>query len=157
MTSGVLSVQWVSQKCVCFFMTIAGPTKPKVKIPEKPRTIEAQDQSPITLIIADNVTALVNTSMTIQCPNSGVPTPTVTWTKDGEQISNKGRYAIQDDGSLQISEAAEEDSARYTCTVDSNAGKDSASSTVQIVGKGILMILSYLVTYNHSLCEVNML
>ena len=150
-------MQWVSQKCVCFFITFTGPSKPKVKIPEKPRMIEAQDESPITLIIADNVTALVNTSITIQCPNSGVPTPTITWTKDSEQISNEGRYTIQGDGSLLISEAAEEDSARYTCTADSNAGKDSASSTVQIVGKGILMILSYLVRYNHSLCDVNML
>ena len=81
------------------------------------------------------MTALTNTSITIQCPTSGVPTPTVTWTKDGQKIASEGRYKIQDDGSLLISESDEEDNARYTCTADSVAGKNKASSTVQVVGK----------------------
>ena len=85
--------------------------------------------------IGDDVTALTNTNITIQCPTSGVPTPTVTWTKDGEQVHGDGRYTVQDDGSLLISEAVEEDSARYTCIADSVIGKDNASTKVQIVGK----------------------
>ena len=97
--------------------------------------IEAQDRSPITLSIGDDVKALTNTSITIQCPTSGVPTPTVTWTKDGEQVANDSRYTIQDDGSLLISEAVEEDSAQYSCIADSIIGEDRASSEVQIVGK----------------------
>ena len=97
--------------------------------------IEAQDRSPITFSIGDDVKALTNTSITIQCPTSGVPTPTITWTKDGEQITNDSRYTIQDDGSLLISEAVDEDSARYTCIAESIFGEDSASSEVQIVGK----------------------
>ena len=106
-----------------------------MELSPNPKTIEAQDRSPITLTIGDNVTALTNTSITIQCPTSGVPTPTVTWTKDGQEIPSGGRYTVQDDGSLVISEADKEQSARYTCTADSVAGKDSASSTVQVVGK----------------------
>jgi len=86
------------------------------------------------MTIADNVTALTNTSITIQCPTSGVPKPTITWTKDGQDITNDGRYTIQDDGSLLISEALEEDSARYTCTARSADGKNSASSMVKIAG-----------------------
>ena len=97
--------------------------------------IEAQDRRSITLSIGDDVTALTNTSITIQCPTSGVPTPTVTWTKNGEQVSNDGRYTVQDDGSLLITGTNEEDSARYTCIADSIIGKDSASSKLQIVGK----------------------
>jgi len=87
------------------------------------------------LFIGDNVTALTNTRITIQCPTSGVPTPTVTWTKDNQEITDDGRYTVQDDGSLLISEADEEDTARYTCTADSVTGEDSASSTVQVIGK----------------------
>ena len=64
-----------------------------------------------------------------------MPTPTVTWTKNGQELPSGGRYTVQDDGSLLISEADEQDNARYTCNVDSVAGKDSASSTVQVVGK----------------------
>ena len=87
------------------------------------------------MTIGDNVTALTNTSITIQCPTSGVPTPTVGWTKDGQDIPSGGKYTVQDDDSLLISEADGEDTAQYTCTAVSVAGKDSASSTVQIVGK----------------------
>ena len=110
-------------------------SKPAIDTTDEPKTIEAQDRSPITLTIGDNVTALTNTSITIQCPTSGVPTPTVTWTKDGQEIPSGSRYTVQDDGSLVISEADEDDNARYTCTSESVAGKDSASSTVQVVGK----------------------
>ena len=111
------------------------PFKPVINIPGTPKTIEAQDQSPITLFIGDNLTALTNTSITIQCPTNGVPTPTVTWTKGNREITNDGSYTVRDDGSLLISEADVEDSARYTCTADSVTGKDSASSTVHIIGK----------------------
>ena len=106
-----------------------------MKKSDEPKTIEAQDRSPFTMTIGDNVTALTNTSITIQCSTSGVPTPTVTWTKDGQEIPSEGRYTVQDDGSLLISEADSQHSARYTCTAESVGGKDSASSTVQIVGK----------------------
>ena len=112
-----------------------------VQISDKPKTIEAKDRSPITLTIGDNITALTNTSITIQCPTSGVPTPTVTWTKDGQEITNDGRYTVQDDGSLLINEAEEEDSARYSCIAESAAGKDSASSTVKIAGTYFLNLL----------------
>ena len=92
------------------------------------------------MTIGDNVTALTNTSITIQCPTSGAPTPTVTWAKDGQEIASGGRYAVQDDGSLLISEADEKDNARYTCIAGSVAGKDSASSTVRIVGKYYMQV-----------------
>ena len=110
-------------------------SQPVVNIYGTPKIIDAQDRSPITMAIADNVTALTNTSIAIQCPISGVPTPTVTWAKDGQKIPKDGRYIVKGDGSLLIKEALEEDTARYTCTAESVAGKDSASSTVQIVGK----------------------
>ena len=66
-------------------------SQPVVNIYGTPKIIDAQDRSPITMAIADNVTALTNTSITIQCPISGVPTPTVTWAKDGQEIPKDGR------------------------------------------------------------------
>ena len=120
---------------IWFSEFLTEPFTPSIKTTDEPKTIEANDRSPITLTIGDNVTALTNTSITIQCPASGVPTPTVTWTKDGQEITSGGRYKVLDDGSLLISEADEADSAGYVCTANSVAGKDSASSRVQIVGK----------------------
>lgn len=111
------------------------PSKPRINIHEVPRSIEAQNRSPITLNIGDELTALTETNVTVDCPTSGVPRPTVTWTKDGRILRDDGRYTIQIDGSLVIDEASVEDSARYTCNADSINGQDSASSTVQIVGE----------------------
>ena len=119
---------------VWYFILIE-PSEPAIDISDEPTSMEAQDRRPIILVIGDNLTALTNTSITIHCPTSGVPTPTVTWIKDDQEISGGGRYTVQDDGSLLISEADEDDSARYTCTAVNVAGKDSVSSTVQIIGK----------------------
>ena len=85
--------------------------------------------------IGDDVTALTNTNITIHCHASGVPTPTVTWSKDGQKIFSGGKHTVQDDGSLLISETDKEDTARYTCTAKSVTGKDSVSSTVHVVGE----------------------
>ena len=87
------------------------------------------------MTIGDNVTALTNTSITIRCPTSGIPTPTVTWTKDGQEIPDEGRYTVENDGSLVIDGAREDDNAQYRCTAVSAAGEDSASSAVHTVGK----------------------
>lgn len=112
-----------------------GHSKPVLKTPKEPKAIESKDRSPVSISIGDNVTALANTSITITCPNTGIPKPVVTWTKDGREISVGERYTVQNDGSLLISEADEQDDARYTCTADSVAGKDSATSVVKVVGE----------------------
>lgn len=112
-----------------------GHSKPVLKTPKEPKTIESKDRSPVSISIGDNVTTFANTSITITCPTTGIPKPVVTWTKDGREISVGERYTVQNDGSLLISEADEEDDARYTCTADSVAGKDSATSVVKVVGE----------------------
>ena len=85
--------------------------------------------------IGDNVTAASNTTITIRCPVSGVPTPSVTWTKDGVEIALGAGYSVTSNNVLVIEQAAVEDSARYTCTARSVTGTDSASSRVQILGQ----------------------
>ena len=125
------------KRLLFFFFLLIEHSKPKFDIKSESKTVEAQDRSPITLTVGDNVTALSNTSIAIQCPTSGVPTPSVTWTKDGQEMPKGGKYKVEDDGSLVIIEADEGDNGQYTCTADSVAGKDSKSSAVQIVGKSM--------------------
>ena len=117
------------------FATTLEPSKPVIRIPGKPTTREAQDRNPITLGIGNNVTALTSTSITIQCPTSGAPIPSVTWMKDDQSIPSGGRYTTKNDGSLLIASSKEDDSAKYTCIAISVAGEDSASSTVKIQSK----------------------
>lgn len=120
-----------------FLWFSSDPVKPSIISSEVPKSLEAKDFSPIVVTIGDNMTALTNTSITIQCPTNGVPPPTVTWTKDGLEIPSGGRYKVQDDGSLVISKADEKDNAQYTCTSSNVAGNSSASSSVKIVGKNV--------------------
>ncbi|XP_062854783.1 hemicentin-1 [Trichomycterus rosablanca] len=54
--------------------------------------------------------------VSLPCEVTGVPTPSITWTRGGES------FPSQADGSLWISRAAEADSGRYVCTASSTAG-----------------------------------
>ena len=84
--------------------------------------------------VGDNVTAASNTTITIRCPVSGVPTPAVTWQKDGVRVIEGDRFSITNDDTLVIKASEVEDSAKYTCNAQSEFGKDVASSIVQIIG-----------------------
>ena len=57
-----------------------------IQVSEPGREIPVGDGSPVTINIGDNVTAASNTTITIKCTATGVPTPSVTWTKDGVKI-----------------------------------------------------------------------
>ena len=77
--------------------------------------------------IGDNVTAATNTTITIKCPVSGVPTPSVTWMKDGVP-----RAGGELDNSLVIKGVIT--SAKYSCSVQSIAGTSSLMSVVNVLG-----------------------
>jgi len=85
--------------------------------------------------VGDNVTAASNTTITIRCPVSAVPPPSVTWQKDGVEISEGNKLTILDGNTLVIKDADLEDDAKYTCAIQNAFGKDLASSIVRIIGK----------------------
>ena len=109
--------------------------KPIIEVPESGREIPIGDGSPVTMNVGDNVTAASNATITIRCPVSGVPTPAVTWQKDGVQVIEGDRLSIEDDNTLVLKEAGEQDGAKYTCIVQNAFGKDDTSSIVKIIGK----------------------
>jgi len=113
----------------------ADPIKPVIEVPEPGREIPVGDGSPVTMNIGDNVTAASNTTITIRCPVSGVPTPSVNWKKDGDEITSGVEYLVTSDNSLVIEGAVADDSGEYTCSVKSVSGSDSGSSSVKISGQ----------------------
>ena len=114
----------------------AEPSKPTIEVGDvSGRDIPIGDGSPVTMNVGDSVTAASNTTITIRCPTSGVPTPTVTWKKDGVQIVEGDWFSITVDNSLVIKGAEVKESAEYTCMVQSAFGKDETSSVVRIIGK----------------------
>ena len=106
-----------------------------IKVPELGREIPVGDGSPVTMNIGDNVTAASDTTITIRCPVSGVPTPSVTWQKDGARVTQGETLFISSDNSLVIKSGDVNDSAKYTCSIQSDFGKEDISSVVGIIGK----------------------
>lgn len=110
------------------------PTKPIIEVPNTKRDIPVGDGSPVIMNIGDNVAAASNTTITIRCPVSGVPNPSVSWKMDDIQITEGDRFSITDDSTLIIKRPGVEDSAKYTCSVENKFGKDYISSLVNILG-----------------------
>ncbi|XP_060552023.1 hemicentin-1-like isoform X2 [Ruditapes philippinarum] len=65
-----------------------------------------------------------NESISLTCPASGIPLPRITWYKNNQIISaNTSRITLLDDGwTLRITSVNVEDSARYTCRAQNEAG-----------------------------------
>jgi len=105
-----------------------------IEVPEPGRDIPFGDGSVVTMSIGDNVTAASDTNITISCPVSGVPTPVVTWTKDGVPIVDGGRIIFAENNTLVMEHVELDDSAKYTCSAQNLFGKDEASSIVRIIG-----------------------
>lgn len=110
------------------------PVEPKIEIIEAGQEIPVGDGSPVTMNVGDNVTAASNTTITIRCPVSGVPTPSVTWTKDGVKVGSSDYFTMTKETSLVIKGASVKHSAKYTCSVKSKFGMESISSFVTIKG-----------------------
>ena len=115
----------------CSFVESISPT---IDFSRPGKDIPVGDGSPVTMNIGDNVTAASNTTITIRCPVSGVPTPAVTWTKDGEELIPGKNIAVTSESALVIKQADVEDSATYNCNVQGLTGSDFASSVVKVLG-----------------------
>lgn len=59
---------------------------------------------------------------------SGVPEPTLSWTRESK------RYPVSGDGSLVLRDVDLDDEGTYTCTATNTAGKDEAQ--VQLLVQG---------------------
>eukprot|EP00064_Thunnus_orientalis_P020663 superscaffoldBa00005807_g20806 len=102
--------------------TALGKTKLRVQVPP---VINSETQKYL---------APVDSSVTLQCQADGSPSPSVTWHKDGQPLSESVRQRVLSSGSLQIAFIQPSDTGRYTCTAANVAGTVSLemSLTVQI-------------------------
>ncbi|XP_023320819.1 peroxidasin homolog isoform X2 [Eurytemora carolleeae] len=69
----------------------------------------------------------------LDCLASGYPPPFYTWYKDGGRLSAAhDRFTLAENGSLIISNAQLDDSARYRCSASNYLGKATSSVKVQV-------------------------
>ncbi|XP_073759858.1 neural cell adhesion molecule 1 isoform X4 [Callorhinus ursinus] len=85
-----------------------------------------------------NATANLGQSITLVCDAKGFPEPTMSWTKDGEQIENEEdeKYVFSDDSSeLTIRKVDKNDEAEYVCIAENKAGEQDASIHLKVFAK----------------------
>ncbi|XP_033885551.3 hemicentin-1-like isoform X1 [Acipenser ruthenus] len=73
--------------------------------------------------VTTELSALLNTPVTLECEARGVPLPAITWYKDGHPLTSSPQALYVDRGQfLQIPQVQVSDAGRYTCRVTSVAG-----------------------------------
>ncbi|KAK2908097.1 hemicentin-1 isoform X2 [Channa argus] len=82
-----------------------------------------------------DVTITVNVQTTLPCEATGIPKPSVSWTKNGGVIGtdqNQNMYRLLSSGSLVIIAPSVEDTAVYKCVASNEAGEDSRSINLTV-------------------------
>ncbi|XP_074490966.1 hemicentin-1 isoform X1 [Sebastes fasciatus] len=83
--------------------------------------------------ITTEVTALLDTVVTLECEARGVPLPTITWYRNGEAIlSNRQVQYVERGHYLKIPRAQATDVGQYTCKVTSVAGNAEKSYELDV-------------------------
>ena len=77
-----------------------------------------------------------NNPIILACPAAGYPIPLITWYKDdvlitGDQLD----FVILEDGSLQLSDSAAQDSGVYRCVAENDAGQIDHDIELKVLGR----------------------
>uniref|UniRef100_H0WC62 Hemicentin-1 n=1 Tax=Cavia porcellus TaxID=10141 RepID=H0WC62_CAVPO len=76
---------------------------------------------------------LLNKSIILECLAEGVPTPKITWRKDGAILTgNHARHSILENGFLHIQSVHVTDTGRYLCMAANVAGTDRRRIDLQV-------------------------
>ena len=110
-------------------------SKPRINKPQKTVKIpSATPDKPVIAPVGADVTALPNSTISLDCQFSGNPQPTVTWYRNGVKIIEKGRASLHVNGTLTIRQVHPQDTAQYMCHVVNVAGSDNLTSKVTVEG-----------------------
>ncbi|XP_067825529.1 hemicentin-1-like [Heptranchias perlo] len=102
---------------LCIATNEAGSSKRKYRLKVKvPPEIRDNDR-------IQNITALVNQPLNLECDASGTPTPTVSWYKNEQPVAETSRVRLLNGGRLlRLPKARKQDSGMYSCKAVNIAG-----------------------------------
>uniref|UniRef100_UPI00398EE55D hemicentin-1-like n=1 Tax=Pristiophorus japonicus TaxID=55135 RepID=UPI00398EE55D len=102
---------------LCIATNEAGSTKKKYRLKVRvPPEIRDNDR-------VQNITAVINQPLTLECDASGNPTPTLSWYKNEQPVSESGRVRLLNVGRLlRLTKARKGDSGVYSCNAANVAG-----------------------------------
>lgn len=91
----------------------------------------------------ENTQVIQGNTLRIQCAVNSYPTPTITWYKDDEELTEGDfgeRLRIHQDGrELELAEVEEGDAGRYTCVARNLAGEAEKITDVEVIGELVAM------------------
>ncbi|KAM4662543.1 hemicentin-2 [Discoglossus pictus] len=80
-----------------------------------------------------NISMMANHPLTLSCEVTGVPYPTVTWSKDGQKLYESAGLSILASGqSLRFHRIRKEDSGSFTCRAVNRAGEAHRTFSVMV-------------------------
>ncbi|XP_069772736.1 hemicentin-1-like [Narcine bancroftii] len=80
-----------------------------------------------------NITALMNQPLTLECEATGTPAPTISWSKNEKPIAGTRRVRLLNDGHLlRLQKTRKEDAGMYTCKAINDAGTAVKSFNLQV-------------------------
>ena len=90
----------------------------------------------ITTSTATEVKVVMLDDITLTCTATGIPPPTITWSKDSTAITHDAvKYSISsNDMSLTIHNMIDTDNGRYSCLAQNVDGTDSREFTLSVIG-----------------------
>ncbi|XP_035291447.1 hemicentin-1 [Anguilla anguilla] len=102
----------------------------QLSVNTKPKIVSRTSKQPVKM------DAEVGSEVILPCEAKGIPTPLVTWTRDGHPIPPiTAWFSVLPSGSLKISNVRLIDSKQYTCSAVNPAGNVSLTYNLQVQAK----------------------
>ena len=79
----------------------------------------------MSLVSQSNLSVVINRSIAIDCPVSGIPLPDITWVKDGQQLAanqNDDIRVVSRGQRLEVNSVDLSDAGKYKCVAKNAAG-----------------------------------
>ncbi|KAJ3604124.1 hypothetical protein NHX12_028865 [Muraenolepis orangiensis] len=102
-------------KCVATNDAGSVERKTRLKVNVPPEITE--DGQPI------NLTVTLKQPLTLGCDAFGIPSPSITWTKDGHSVDSPGVYLQNGNRLLRIYRVQSEHGGKFACTAENTAGE----------------------------------
>uniref|UniRef100_W5MFK7 Peroxidasin like n=1 Tax=Lepisosteus oculatus TaxID=7918 RepID=W5MFK7_LEPOC len=88
---------------------------------------------PVFIHVPQDASTEVGQDVQISCSALGEPTPMITWTKDGVQITDSGKFHVSSEGLLTIRDVGQADRGRYECVARNAIGQSTSSMVLSVV------------------------
>ncbi|XP_057892200.1 peroxidasin homolog [Melospiza georgiana] len=115
----------------CHAISAIGGTSVPVQLSVTPRVI------PVFLHPPQDLVAETGQDVSISCAAQGDPRPTITWVKEGIQITESGKFHISQDGTLSIQDLGVADQGRYECIARNPFGFTSSAMQLTITATDV--------------------